>query len=117
MQDKRLAFSLLELLIYMALLSLIMVVIVGIFIGVNTGRGRSEVQSEVNSNLRFALQKIEADLRAATSVATPTPAGISSSILQMTTASGTVIYCVSSSTLWRATTITPGVMAWGTTTA
>jgi type II secretory pathway pseudopilin PulG len=117
MQDKRLGFSLLELVVYMALLAIVMIVIVQIFVGIGTGRGKSEAQAEVNSNLRFAFQEIQNDLRAATSVSTPTPAGISSSILQMTTASGTVIYCVSSSTLWRATTITPGVMAWGTTTA
>ena len=109
-------FSLLELLIYMALIAIIMVAIIGIFTAVNGGRGRNEVQSAVNSNLRFAVEKIEDDLRAATSISTPVPAGISSNILQMTTASGTVIYCVSSGTLWRAATSTPGVSAWSVTT-
>jgi type II secretory pathway pseudopilin PulG len=117
MQDNRLAFSLLELLIYMALIAIIMVVIISIFVGVNGGRGRNEVQSEVNSNLRFAVEKIQDDLRAATSVSAPTPAGISSSILQIATASGTVVYCVSSGTLWRAVTSTPNVMAWSAATA
>jgi type II secretory pathway pseudopilin PulG len=64
-------FSLLELLVYMALLAIVMLFIGNIFIGINTGRGKGEAQVEVNSNLRFAFQKIEADLRAATSVTTP----------------------------------------------
>lgn len=98
----RKAFSLLELLIYMALLAIVMVVIVGIFLSVNSGRGQNEAQAEVNSNLRFAVDKIESDLRAATSVTTPASAGASSSTL-VVNASGTVTYCVVSSTLRRQT--------------
>ncbi len=72
MQDKRLGFSLLELLIYMGLLAVVMIVIVEIFVGIGTGRGKSEAQTTVNSNLRFAFQEIQNDLRAATSITTPT---------------------------------------------
>jgi type II secretory pathway pseudopilin PulG len=68
-------FSLLELLIYMALLAGIMVGIVAIFTSVNGGRARNEVQSEVNANLRFAVEKIQDDLRAATSITTPASGG------------------------------------------
>ncbi|OGY99096.1 MAG: hypothetical protein A2945_05250 [Candidatus Liptonbacteria bacterium RIFCSPLOWO2_01_FULL_52_25] len=96
------AFSLLELLIYMALLSVVMLAVGGIFVGINVGRGKSEAYAEVNSNLRFAIQQISNDLRAATSVTTPSAAGTSSSTLTMS-ASGTVIYCVVSSTLRRQT--------------
>ena len=110
-------FSLLELLIYMAVLSIVLAVIATIFVTIESGNARNQVQSEVDSNLRFAIQEIENDLRTATAVSTPTALGTSQSVLYIANASGTVLYCVASSTLWRATTVTPGVITWRTTTA
>lgn len=79
----RSGFSLLELLIYIAILAVMMTVVVGIFISLNKGRGASEARGEVNSNIRFAVEKISQDLRSATSSAaitspnsTSTPTGI-----------------------------------------
>jgi N-acetylneuraminic acid mutarotase len=68
-------FSLLELLIYMGLLSVIMVGITAIFTSVDSGRARNEVEATVNSNLRFAVEKIEGDIRSATSITTPSSGG------------------------------------------
>jgi type II secretory pathway pseudopilin PulG len=79
MGNREKGFSLLELLIYMALLAMILPVIAVIFLSVNSGRVSNEVRSEVNSNVRFAVDKIGVDLRAATSVSSP-PSGTSSSI-------------------------------------
>jgi prepilin-type N-terminal cleavage/methylation domain-containing protein len=71
MGNRKKGFSLLELLIYMALLAMILVAVAAIFLAVNSGRVRNEVQSEVNANLRFAVDKIGSDLRSATSITTP----------------------------------------------
>jgi type II secretory pathway pseudopilin PulG len=81
MGNREKGFSLLELLIYMALLAMILPVIAVIFLSVNSGRVRNEVRSAVNSNLRFAVEKIADDLRAATSVTTPASGGASSTAL------------------------------------
>jgi len=99
--SSRNGFSLLELIIYIAILSVVMLVIVGIFLSISTGRGKSESQSEVDSNLRFAVDKITGDLMTATSITTPASAGSASTTLTMATASGTVSYCVVSGTLYR----------------
>jgi len=94
-----------------------MVVIMEIFLGINAGRGKNEARAEVNSNLRFAVDKIESDLRGATAVSAPVSTGASSSVLTITNASGTITYCVASSTLWRAAYNLGGVSTWQNTTA
>jgi len=92
MHNRRKGFSLLELLIYMALLAIIMVVIVAIFISVGSGNTRNQVQSEVNSNLRFAVEKIEDDLRAATAVTTPGISLVQSTSSYFSGATGTLTF-------------------------
>ena len=94
-------FSLLELLIYMGVLSLIVLGVAAIFIAIQGGGTRSQVQSEVNSNLRFAVEKIEDDLRSATSITAPASLGAVSTTLTMSASGTTISYCVVSSTLRR----------------
>ena len=94
MNKKEKGFSLLELLIYIALLSILMTVIAGVFISVNRGRGQAEAVSEVNSNLRFAFEKISQDLRFADSVTTPSSAGATSTSLVVNVSGTAVTYCV-----------------------
>lgn len=67
--------SLMELLIYIAVLVIMAGIISGIFIAMTRGKGASEARTEVTSGLRFALEKIAQDLRSATSsAAITTPA-------------------------------------------
>ncbi len=68
----RRGFSLLELLIYLAILSGLMVIISNTFVGLSKGRGRAEARNEVNAAIRFATEKIRQDLKNVSStVATP----------------------------------------------
>ena len=53
--------SLLELLIYIALLSGLMVIVSDAFIMLSRGRGQAEARSEVNSAIRFAGELIKQD--------------------------------------------------------
>lgn len=94
-------FSLFELLVYIAVLSVVSLTIVGIFIYITKGRGQSESKSEVNSNLRFAVEKITQDLRYASSVATPATASASSTTLVFDSGGSTITYCVAEGALRR----------------
>lgn len=87
-------FSLLELLIYIAILAMMMTVIVGIFVSLNKGRGMLEARNEINSNIRFAFEKISQDLRFADSVSTPSSAGATSTSLVVNVSGSAVTYCV-----------------------
>ena len=92
--------SLLELLIYIAILSGLMVVVTDAFTSLSKGRGQSQAKSEVNAAIRFATEKIRQDLKGASAVATPV-LGTSSSTLSMTIAGVTIIYDVSAGQLRR----------------
>lgn len=84
-------FSLLELLIYVAVLSGLMVVVGNSFIGLSKGRGQSEARSEVNAAVRFASEKIKQDLKSATSLVAPV-LGTASSTLEMVVPGFTIKY-------------------------
>lgn len=88
-------FSLLELLITIAIFSMIAVMIVGAFSSIMRGRGSVEARSIVNSELRFAFQRIEQDVRNASSVTTPASIGVSSATLVLVVDSQTITYDVS----------------------
>lgn len=96
------AFSLVELLIYISLISVISLVISTAFITFSRGRGQVEAKGEVNSNLNFAIEKISQDLRLASAVTTPLTAGSTSSGTLVATVSGsTITYCIVSNQLRR----------------
>lgn len=88
---KNRGFSLLELILYIAILSIISVVLTASFLVLTQGRTRSESRTEVNSNLRFAMDKITQDITSATLVATPA-SGASASLSVV--ASSTIAYSV-----------------------
>lgn len=94
-QSQTSGLSLLELLIYIAILAVLTLFIAGIFISISRGRGASEARSEVNSNIRFAIEKISQDLRAATSSAainTPNSTTTPTSVLNITLGANTIEY-------------------------
>lgn len=98
---KQQGFTLLELLIYMAVLGVVVVYMAQAFANLNRGQGQGQTQSDINANLAFAAEKIDADIRAASAVNTPASAGASSSNLSLTVSGSTVQYCVVSGVLYR----------------
>lgn len=92
--------SLLELLIYIAILSGLMVVVSDAFLSLSRGRGQAQARSEVNAAIRFAAEKIRQDMKGATAVVTPI-LGTASSTLNVTVSGVAVVYDVSAGQLRR----------------
>lgn len=101
MNKRSKGFSLIELLIYISILSIIVIVTTTIFASLNRGRGQSEANGEVNSNLRFAIEKISQDIRSSSSVTTPASASSTSSSLILVAGGNTITYDVSGGQLRR----------------
>jgi prepilin-type N-terminal cleavage/methylation domain-containing protein len=93
-------FTLLELLIYITVLSILLVIISNTFISLSKGNGQSQARSEVDSAVRFSLELIKQDLKNASVVTTPASGG-SSSTLTLTRGGVTIIYDVSAGALRR----------------
>lgn len=74
-------FTLIELLIYISIVSILIVSLSSIFIVINKGAATNGARSVVDSNLRFALNKIEHDIRSASDILVPSSAGDSSASL------------------------------------
>jgi prepilin-type N-terminal cleavage/methylation domain-containing protein len=101
MKSSQAGFSLLELLIYIAILSVLSLALINVFISVNRGRGQIQARSSVNSVIRFATDKMSQDIRSATSVSVPSTTASASSSLEMTISGVSVQYCVTSGVLRR----------------
>ena len=93
-------FSLLELLIYVAILSGLVVIISSTFISLSKGNGQSQAKSEVNGAIRFATELLRQDLKNASAVSVPT-AGTPSATLTLTRGGVTIIYDISGGILRR----------------
>ena len=89
-------FTLLELLIYISLVSIISVVLGKVFLVINTGRANISSKTAVDSNLRFATEKIVQDLRSASAITLPSSAGATSTSLVVTVSGETITYDVTS---------------------
>ncbi len=94
--------SLLELLVYVAILSGLIVIVSDAFIMLSKGRGQSEARSEVNSAVRFSAELMKQDIKNASSVVTPL-LGVPSNSLVLTVAGSTVLYDVVGGILRRTT--------------
>lgn len=92
--------SLLELLIYIAILSGLMVVVSDSFIMLSKGRGQAEARSEVNSAIRFAGELIKQDVKNASAVSAPL-LGVPGSTLSLTVAGAVILYDMSGGVLRR----------------
>lgn len=84
-------FSLLELLIYIAILSGLMLVVSDSFISLSKARGQAEARNEVNASIRFATERIRQDLKGASAVTTPV-LGTPSTTLTATVAGVSIVY-------------------------
>ena len=92
--------TLLELLIYIAALSGIMVIVSDSFISLAKARGQSVARSEVNAAVRFAGERIGQDIKNASDITTPL-LGIPSPTLTMTVGGVAVTYDSSAGQLRR----------------
>lgn len=95
-------FTLLELLIYIAILMIVMVILATTLTSINRGIGQITASSEVDSNIRFVLDKVGQDVGYASNVTVPSVAGTSSSTLTTVSASGaSVSYCLVNGIIYR----------------
>lgn len=98
-QDNR-GFSLLELLIYMAIFSLVSLGLIGLISNLSKWWTRSQVESEVQQNLRYASNLILQDIKKASSVTLPT-AGGSGGALDLNVSGQSYQYSLSGTTLQK----------------
>lgn len=97
---KNRAFSLLELLIYISILSIIMVIVSNTFISLSRSQGQSQARSEVDRDISFATELLKQDLKNASIVSVPAAVGTSST-LTLTRAGVVIVYDVSGGALRR----------------
>lgn len=97
-------FTLVESLIYMALLSILLVILSQIFVSMLENQASSEAKSSTETDGRFILTRLIYDINRATSIVTPAELGQSSSILGLTIDSQSFTYAITSGDLQLATT-------------
>lgn len=85
-------FTLLELLVYVAILGIITVAVSQSFLIFSRGRAQAEARAEVNGSLRFGLERIRRDATQASSLDQPAVAGETSDQLALTVAGESVVY-------------------------
>lgn len=97
-------FTLLELLIYVAILSGLMIVSTNMFISLSRGQGQSQAKAEVDTAIRFATELLRQDIKNASAVSTPS-VGVPNSTLSLTRSilgvPTTIIYDISGGVLRR----------------
>jgi type II secretory pathway pseudopilin PulG len=93
-------FTLLELMLYLGILSFMSVILAGSFVSLTSGRAQSEARTEVDANIRFAVEHVIRDITGATGVVVPGVGGTGSS-LQLTAGSDTIVYALSGGALQR----------------
>lgn len=93
-------FSLVELLIYVSIFSVISALFIGLLFHATLGWTRSKVESEVQQNLRFAMEDIARTSQQATAVSSPA-VGSSANALSLVVGGQTVQYSLSGTTLQK----------------
>ncbi len=96
----RKGFSLLELLIYITILSLLLVVVSNTFISLSKGRGQAGAKSEVQNSIRFSTELLKQDIKNASAIITPSSIA-SSSTLTLTRDGVSIVYDVLAGVLRR----------------
>jgi len=96
-------FTLLELLIYISILSILVVVVSSTFISLSKGRGQSQARSEVDNSIRFVSELLRQDLKNASVVSSPSLTGDlnSTPILTLTRGGVVIIYDVLNGSIRR----------------
>jgi len=94
-------FTLLELLIYIAILSGLVLIISNTFISLSKGQAQSNARNEVDSSIRFATELLRQDIKNASIVSIPSLIGDTSNSLTLTRNGVVIIYDVSGGVLRR----------------
>ncbi len=81
---KKKGFTIVELLIYMGLLSILIAVVTEIFLSILDLQSQSTAVSSVAQDGKYVLSKLSYDIRNATTISTPSTLGQSSPTLQLT---------------------------------
>jgi len=93
-------FTLLELLIYVAILSVVGIFIGNTFISLAKGRIANDTRTIIDSELRFVAEKIKQDIKAATALTTPSSGNTATSLV-ITSGGSTITYDLSSDQIRR----------------
>ena len=101
MKSNNSGFTLLEVLIYIAIIAVVTSAIGAVFLSVANGQARADSAAEVNSNISFVLDKVGRDIAAANTINQPAAAGNSSATLALTIGATPINYCVVSGRLYR----------------
>ena len=94
-------FTLIELMIYLAILSVITVVVADAFLILNKGKGGVEDKSELNSNLRFVIERMKRDVSSASSLTTPNTTAATSSSLVLVVGANSISYTITNDRIAR----------------
>jgi type II secretory pathway component PulJ len=94
-------FTLIELTIYIAILSVITVMVADSFLILNKGKGGVAAKSELNSNLRFVLERMKRDVSSASSLITPNTTAATSSSLVLVVGANSISYIIDNNRIAR----------------
>lgn len=103
-------FSLLELLIYMAILSSLLIIIVNLFFMISSNSAKEEAKIEVQQNLQFAANEITSQMNnydTGISITTPANSGDAGNILEINIDGANIKYDVSSGIFRKTIGISP----------
>ncbi|TAN58382.1 prepilin-type N-terminal cleavage/methylation domain-containing protein [Patescibacteria group bacterium] len=98
MQDARRGFSLVELIMYLAIIGSLVGVVVGMFVSFNRLRVKSESQTELSQNARSAVERLRQEIVKAVSVDSPS-AGSSANALNLVMASSWTCFRINANIL------------------
>lgn len=108
LQKSRRGIAILELLIYIAIFSGLVVTILDFSFLLSRGSAQAQTRDEVVANLQFAAARMSRDIRLASAVSVPS-AGSSGNVLTLTVAGNPVTYQVASGVLQRIGTSTEAI--------
>ena len=83
-------FTLIELILYIAIITIVMSALIPFAWNIIEGSAKSSVEQEVSSQARYVSERIKYEIRNATSINTPAP-GASGSVLILNTSPSTII--------------------------
>lgn len=102
---KKIGFTLIELIIYISILSGITIVVADSFLILNKGRAGVEAKSELNSSLRFLTEKIKRDITSSNNLIIPAEGIMSSTTsLKLGVASSSIEYTLDGTRIKRQVT-------------
>ncbi len=100
---KRRGFSIIELLIYMGIISVFLVILAGILVAVLDSQLKSEAATSVDQSSQYLISRLQYDIRRATGITTPVNLGDTASSLVLTIGGSSYTYAVSAGVLTLAT--------------